>query len=114
MMCFLCIPPLYHTGAKMYRFGSLLTCGKAVLLRGVKPEWVLQAAPDEKATIVWLLVPWVQDILDSLERASLGLSDYHLSATWRPMHVGAQPVPPSLITRWLSAFPTSNMIPTTA
>lgn len=101
---FLCIPPLYHTGAKMHWFGSLLTGSKAVLLRGVKPEWVLQAVSDEKATIVWLLVPWVQDILDSLERGELKLSDYHLDQ-WRLMHVGAQPVPPSLITRWLNVFP---------
>lgn len=35
---FLCIPPLYHTGAKMHWFGSLISCSKAVLLRGVKPE----------------------------------------------------------------------------
>ena len=100
---FLCIPPLYHTGAKMHWFGSLLTGSKAVLLRGVKPEWVLQAVSDERATIVWLLVPWVQDILDSIDRGELKLSDYHLSQ-WRLMHVGAQPVPPSLITRWLSVF----------
>ena len=55
---FLCIPPLYHTGAKMHWFGSLLSGSRAVLLRGVSPEWVLQTASDEKATIVWLLVPW--------------------------------------------------------
>ena len=101
---FLCIPPLYHTGAKMHWFGSLLTGSKAVLLRGVKPEWVLQTASEEKATIVWLLVPWVQDILDSLERGDLKLEDYKL-ATWRLMHVGAQPVPPSLIKRWKEVFP---------
>ncbi len=101
---FLCIPPLYHTGAKMHWFGSLLSGSKAVLLRGVKPEWVLQTASEEKATIVWLLVPWVQDILDSLERGDLKLEDYRLSA-WRLMHVGAQPVPPSLIKRWKSVFP---------
>ena len=101
---FLCIPPLYHTGAKMHWFGSLLAGSRAVLLRGVKPEWVLQAVSDEKATIVWLLVPWVQDILDSLERGDIRLSGYHLEQ-WRLMHVGAQPVPPSLITRWLSVFP---------
>ncbi|MBR1384112.1 MAG: acyl--CoA ligase, partial [Ruminococcus sp.] len=29
---FLCIPPLYHTGAKMHWFGSLYSCSKAVLL----------------------------------------------------------------------------------
>ena len=102
---FLCIPPLYHTGAKMHWFGSLLTGGKAVLLRGVKPEWVLQTVSDEKATIVWLLVPWVQDILDSIDRGDLVLSEYTLDQ-WRLMHVGAQPVPPSLIKRWKETFPT--------
>ena len=38
---FLCIPPLYHTGAKMHWFGSLISGGKAVLLKGIKPEWIL-------------------------------------------------------------------------
>ena len=102
---FLCIPPLYHTGAKMHWFGSLLSGGKTVLLRGVKPEWVLGTASDEKATIVWLLVPWVQDILDSIDRGDIELSEYRLSQ-WRLMHVGAQPVPPSLIKRWKERFPT--------
>ena len=55
---FLCIPPLYHTGAKMHWFGSLVSASKAVLLRGVKPEWILRAVTEEKCTIVWLLVPW--------------------------------------------------------
>ena len=101
---FLCIPPLYHTGAKMHWFGSLLSGGRAVLLRGVKPEWVLRAASEERATIVWLLVPWVQDILDAIESGEVDLKDYTLSQ-WRLMHVGAQPVPPSLIRRWLKVFP---------
>ena len=101
---FLCIPPLYHTGAKMHWFGSLLTGGKSVLLRGVKPEWVLQTVSDEKATIVWLLVPWVQDMLDSIDRGDLALDEYTLDQ-WRLMHVGAQPVPPSLIKRWKQMFP---------
>lgn len=101
---FLCIPPLYHTGAKMHWFGSLLTGGKAVLLRGIKPEWVLQAVSEEKATIVWLLVPWVQDILDAIDRGDIDLSDYRLEQ-WRLMHIGAQPVPPSLVKRWKKIFP---------
>lgn len=102
--CFLCIPPLYHTGAKMHWFGSLLSGSKAVLLRGVKPEWIFQAVSDEHCTIVWLLVPWVQDILDSIDRGDLKLEHYELDQ-WRLMHVGAQPVPPSLINRWLKVFP---------
>lgn len=101
---FLCIPPLYHTGAKMHWMGSLRAGSKAVLLRGVKPEWILQAVSEEKCTIVWLLVPWAQDILDGIERGDIHLDDYELSQ-WRLMHIGAQPVPPSLIKRWKKYFP---------
>ena len=102
--CFLCIPPLYHTGAKMHWFGSLYSGSKAVLLRGVKPEWILETVSLEKCTIVWLLVPWVQDILDAIDNKTLDLSNYE-TKQWRLMHVGAQPVPPSLINRWLKVFP---------
>lgn len=101
---FLCIPPLYHTGAKMHWFGSLLSCSRAVLLRGTKPEWILRAVTEEKCTIVWLLVPWAQDILDAVESGRLDISKYRLDQ-WRLMHIGAQPVPPSLIHRWLKVFP---------
>ena len=102
--CFLCIPPLYHTGAKMHWFGSFLVGGKAVLLKGVKPEWVIRAVSEERCTIVWLLVPWAQDILDAIERGDVKLSDYKLDQ-WRLMHIGAQPVPPALIKRWKKVFP---------
>ncbi len=101
---FLCIPPLYHTGAKMHWFGSLASGSRAVLLRGTKPEWIFRAVTEEKCTIVWLLVPWAQDILDRIDSGALKLSDYLLDQ-WRLMHIGAQPVPPSLIKRWLSVFP---------
>lgn len=101
---FLCIPPLYHTGAKMHWFGSLLSGSKAVLLKGTKPEYILDAVSKEKCTIVWLLVPWAQDILDALDRGELRLDDYELSQ-WRLMHIGAQPVPQSLIHKWKSYFP---------
>ncbi len=101
---FLCIPPLYHTGAKMHWFGSFLVGGKAVLLKGVKPEWVLRSVSEEACSIVWLLVPWAQDILDAIDRGDIDLSDYKLDQ-WRLMHIGAQPVPPSLIKRWKKVFP---------
>lgn len=101
---FLCIPPLYHTGAKMHWFGSFLEGGKAVLLKGTKPKTILDAVSQERCTIVWLLVPWAQDILDALDRGEVKLEDYHLSQ-WRLMHIGAQPVPPSLIARWKKYFP---------
>ena len=101
---FLCIPPLYHTGAKMHWFGSLLSGSKAVILKGTSPETILRAVSEEKCTIVWLLVPWAQDILGALDRGELKLDDYKLSQ-WRLMHIGAQPVPQSLIKRWLEYFP---------
>lgn len=101
---FLCIPPLYHTGAKFHWMGSLCAGSKAVLLKGTKPEVILKAVSQEHCTIVWLLVPWAQDILDALDRKELRLEDYDLGQ-WRLMHIGAQPVPPSLIQHWKEYFP---------
>ncbi|MBW1783405.1 MAG: acyl--CoA ligase [Deltaproteobacteria bacterium] len=101
---FILIPPLYHTGAKMHWFGSLIVGGPAVILKGVSPEWVLEAVSEEGGTIVWLLVPWVQDILLKLDSGELTLKDYAIDQ-WRLMHIGAMPVPPSLIKRWKAYFP---------
>jgi acyl-CoA synthetase (AMP-forming)/AMP-acid ligase II len=101
---FLCIPPLYHTGAKMHWFGSLISGSKAVLLKGTTPEYVLDTVSREHCTIVWLLVPWAQDILIALESGQLKKEDYELDQ-WRLMHIGAQPVPASLIARWKKIFP---------
>lgn len=101
---FLCIPPLYHTGAKFHWFGSLITGSRAVLLKGTSPEHILRTASEEACTIVWLLVPWAQDILDMLDRGELSLADLQLDG-WRLMHIGAQPVPPSMIARWRAYFP---------
>ena len=102
--CFLCIPPLYHTGAKMHWMGSLVAGSRAVLLRGTKPQYIFDAVSREHCTIVWLLVPWAQDILDALDSGALRMEDYELKQ-WRLMHIGAQPVPPSLIKRWMAYFP---------
>ena len=101
---FLCIPPLYHTGAKMHWFGSLISGSRAVLLKGTSPDVILSAVSQERCTIVWLLVPWAQDILDALDRGEVSVNDYHLEQ-WRLMHIGAQPVPPSLIRHWKDYFP---------
>ena len=101
---FLCIPPLYHTGAKMHWFGSFLVGATSVLLRGVKPKWIIETLARERATIVWLLVPWAQDILDCIDSGDIVLEDYELTRL-RLMHIGAQPVPPGLIKRWLKIFP---------
>ena len=101
---FLCIPPLYHTGAKMHWFGSLISGSKAVLLRGTKPATVIKAVSDELCTIVWMLVPWAQDILDSLDRKDVEIANYNLSQ-WRLTHMGAQPIPRKLVADWLKYCP---------
>lgn len=101
---FLCIPPLYHTGAKMHWMGSLISASKAVLLRGAKPDTILEAISNERCTIVWLLVPWAQDILEKLDNGSLKLENYHVKQ-FRLMHIGAQPVPQSLVRHWQDYFP---------
>lgn len=84
--------------------GSLCAGSRAVLLTGTTPEIILDAVSKERCTIVWLLVPWAQDILDALDSGRIKLSNYHLDQ-WRLMHIGAQPVPPSLIRRWKKYFP---------
>ena len=101
---FLCIPPLYHTGAKMHWLGSFLVGGTAVLLKGVTPKTILETVSNEQCTIVWLLVPWAQDILLAIEKGDVKLEDYKLDQ-WRLMHIGAQPVPQSLIKKWKTIFP---------
>jgi acyl-CoA synthetase (AMP-forming)/AMP-acid ligase II len=88
----------------MHWFGSFLVGGKAVLLKGIKPEWIISAVSGEKCTIVWLLVPWAQDLLDAVDSGKIDLDHYMLDQ-WRLMHIGAQPVPPSLIRRWFGYFP---------
>ncbi len=101
---FLCIPPLYHTGAKMHWFGSFIVGGRAVILKGVEPRWILEAVSQERVTIVWLLVPWALDILFAIESGDIKLKNFELDQ-WRLMHIGAQPVPPSLVKEWLKIFP---------
>lgn len=101
---FLLIPPLYHTGAKMHWFGNFIVGAKAVIMKGIKPKWILEAISEEKVTVVWLLVPWAMDILLAIESGDVKLKDYKLDQ-WRLMHIGAQPVPKSLVREWLRIFP---------
>jgi acyl-CoA synthetase (AMP-forming)/AMP-acid ligase II len=101
---FILIPPLYHTGGKMHWFGSFIVGGRAVILKGASPEGILEAISEERGTVIFLLVPWAQDILLKLDRGEIKLKDYQLSQ-WRLMHMGAQPIPPSLVKHWKEYFP---------
>lgn len=101
---FLCIPPLFHMGAKVHWLGSLISGGSAILLCNVSPRWIFQTITQEKITIVFLLLPWAQDIIDAINEEDLEIDKYDLSH-WRLTHLGAQPIPPQIIKSWLSMFP---------
>ena len=101
---FILLPPLYHTGAKMHWFGSLIVGGRATILTEISPKNIFEAIQQEKGTIIWLLVPWARDILQALDSGEVRKEDYDLSSL-RLMHMGAQPIPPSLIRQWKKHFP---------
>lgn len=104
---FLCIPPLYHTGAKMHWFGSLMSGSAAVLLCNISPNWILETMSQEQATIAWLLLPWAQDILDAIDSEDIQIGNYDFSH-WRLTHTGAQSIPASFINKWLKKFPSQT------
>jgi Acyl-CoA synthetases (AMP-forming)/AMP-acid ligases II len=101
---FILLPPLYHAGAKMHWFGNLIVGGRATILTEVNPRYIFEAVHKERGTIVWLLVPWVHDILVAMDKGELKKEDYDLSC-WKFMHIGAQPVPPALVKHWKEYFP---------
>ena len=101
---FVLIPPLYHAGSKMHWFGSLIVGSRATLINDISPANILKTVHQERGTIVWLLVPWAHDILIALEKGQVRKEDYDLGC-WRLMHIGAQPVPSSLIKQWKKIFP---------
>ena len=101
---FICIPPLYHVGGKLHWMGNLLVGAKGVLLLGFRVEPFFETMWREGVTIAFLLLPWVQDILFGLDSGTLEPARYSLTR-WRMLHMGAQPIPPSVVRRMQEAFP---------
>jgi acyl-CoA synthetase (AMP-forming)/AMP-acid ligase II len=100
----LMIPPMYHL-AMGHLFGTMLAGAKTVLLtEAVTPGAIFDGMAREKLHIAFLLVPWVLDILQALDKGDLRKEDYDLSA-WRIVQMGAQPIPTSLVRRWKTYFP---------
>lgn len=101
---FLMIPPLYHS-AIGHVFGPMMVGSKTIFLtEAVTPHYIFEAISGEKISVAFLLVPWAMDILGALDRSELRLEDYNLNG-WRLMHMGAQPIPASLIQKWKGYFP---------
>ena len=100
----LMMPPLYHL-AIGHLLGGVIVGGTNVLLTElIKPDIILDTLAKEKCTLVFLLVPWALDILGAFDRGELDPGKYDLTRL-RLMHMGAQPIPVSLIKKWKSYFP---------
>jgi acyl-CoA synthetase (AMP-forming)/AMP-acid ligase II len=102
--CLLMLPPFYHL-AIGHLLGCMLAGGRAILLtEKVTPAYIFENISNEGVTLLFLLVPWAMDILQALDRGELKKEDYDLTH-WRLLYMGAQPIPPSLVKRWLDYFP---------
>lgn len=100
---FICIPPLYHVGAKFHWLGSLLVGGKGVILNGFTVPAFFEVISREDITVAFILLPWAQDILLNLDNGELKKDKYSLK-NLRLIHMGAQDIPPSIIKRLKSYF----------
>ncbi|WP_300155359.1 class I adenylate-forming enzyme family protein [Solidesulfovibrio sp.] len=101
---FLCLLPLFHAGAVMHWFGGFIVGAKAVILNSADVPRIFEAISEEGVTIVWFVVPLAKEILCQIEGGKIDLAAYRLGQ-WRLMHIGAQPISPSLINEWRSIFP---------
>lgn len=99
------LKPLYHTGDWIHWLGSFIIRGKSVIQGDkITPRAIFEVMHEEKGTVNMLLVPWLQDILNALDRKELRIEDYDLSS-WRLVLFGTQYVPPALVLRWKEYFP---------
>jgi acyl-CoA synthetase (AMP-forming)/AMP-acid ligase II len=102
--CLLMMPPFYHL-AIGHLFGCMISGGKTVLLtERISPEFIFETISKERVTVVFLLVPWIIDVLEALDSGRIRKGDYDL-AMWRLVYSGAQPIPPNLVLRWKQHFP---------
>ncbi|MBM4276806.1 MAG: acyl--CoA ligase [Deltaproteobacteria bacterium] len=100
----LMIAPLYHLAIGHLLGGVLVGARNVLLTEQIHPKIVMETVSKEQMTMVFLLVPWALDILEALDKKEIHLKDYDVS-NWKLMHMGAQPIPPSLVKRWKAYFP---------
>lgn len=102
--CLLMLPPFYHL-AIGHLLGCTIAAGRAVILtEKISPRYIFECVSKEKVTLCFLLVPWVLDILEALDKGELRIDEYDFE-NWRTLYMGAQPIPSSLVTRWRKYFP---------
>ncbi|MBN2401478.1 MAG: acyl--CoA ligase, partial [Spirochaetes bacterium] len=101
---FLMMPPMYHV-AIGHMLGTMLVGGCSILLtEQVNPMNIVNAIEKERISVAFLLVPWAVDILEAFDKEEIKVKDHDLSS-WRLTHMGAQPIPPSVVQRIKAYFP---------
>jgi long-chain acyl-CoA synthetase len=101
---FLMMPPMYHV-AIGHMLGVMLVGGCSVLLtEQIDPKTMVETIAKERISVAFLLVPWGIDLLEAFDKGKLKMADYDLS-NWRLTHMGAQPIPPSLVHHLKDYFP---------
>jgi long-chain acyl-CoA synthetase len=100
----LMMSPLYHLAIGHLLGGVIVGATNVLLVEQVNPQVIMETVARERVTMAFLLVPWALDILGALDRGELKMERYDISG-WKLMYMGAQPIPPSLVKRWKSYFP---------
>ena len=101
---FLMMPPMYHV-AIAHMFGVMAAGGCSVLLtEQITPQAMVETIAKERISVAFLLVPWAIDLLEAFDNRQIKMEEHDLSR-WRLTHMGAQPIPPSLVKRIKAYFP---------
>ena len=101
---FLMMPPMYHV-AIAHALGVMAAGGCSVLLtEQITAQAMVNTIAKERISVVFLLVPWAMDLLEAFDKRQIKIEEYDLSR-WRLTHMGAQPIPPSLVKRIKAYFP---------
>ncbi len=100
----LMMAPLYHL-AIGHLLGGVITGGTNTMLTElIRPNIVIETISKEKITMVFFLLPWALDLLGAIDKREILPEKYNL-CNLRLVHMGAQPIPLSLIKRWKTYFP---------
>jgi acyl-CoA synthetase (AMP-forming)/AMP-acid ligase II len=101
---FIMMPPMYHV-AIAHALGVMTAGGCSVLLtEQITAKTIVETIAKERISVAFLLVPWAMDLLEAFDNRRIRIEEHDLSR-WRLTHMGAQPIPPSLVKRIKGYFP---------
>jgi acyl-CoA synthetase (AMP-forming)/AMP-acid ligase II len=101
---FLMMPPMYHV-AIGHLLGLVMVGACSVLLiEQISPKYIVESIEKEHISVIFLLVPWAVDLLETFDKKDINIEEHDLSS-WRLAHMGAQPIPASLVHRLKAYFP---------